>query len=202
MRASSVSAGTSIVSRTFPSTWTTSVTVSSAANAVSKRGPAADMHRVGVAQHRAPELLRGERCERRQHLCQRGLAGPARRPAGVERGPHLGCVRTISFEIATLNRNRSRSVGHPRDRAVRGAAPGSSAPPPRAATASPHGREHPAQPMVHTPGGGSASPAISFQSMSSSNGFANSIVSRIESAPHRSTSGISNTCLPDQLRPC
>jgi hypothetical protein len=32
--------------------------------------------------------------------------------------------------------------------------------------------------------------------MSSSNGLANSIVSRIESAPHRSTSGIGSTTLP------
>ena len=41
-----------------------------------------------------------------------------------------------------------------------------------------------------------SSPAISFQSMSSSNGPANSMIRRIVSAPQRSTSGIGSTMLP------
>ena len=47
-----------------------------------------------------------------------------------------------------------------------------------------------------TPGRLSGPAAISFQSMSSSKGPANSIVSRIVSAPHRSTSGIGSMMLP------
>ena len=51
-----------------------------------------------------------------------------------------------------------------------------------------------------TPGRRSgSSPEISFQSMSSSNGPANSMISRIESAPHRSTSGMGSTMLPLDL---
>jgi hypothetical protein len=46
------------------------------------------------------------------------------------------------------------------------------------------------------PGRRFGSPAISFQSMSSSNGLANSIVRRIVSAPHRSTAGIGSTTFP------
>ena len=50
--------------------------------------------------------------------------------------------------------------------------------------------------QLWTPGGRSGSGAISFQSMSSSNGPANSMVSRKVSAPHRSTSGIGSTTFP------
>ena len=121
-------------------------------------------------------------------------APPAAPPASS--AARISFVSTINFEIAVLNRNRSMSSVTPLIVlcVTRTSSAGSSASEPRS-TASPTATNtRPSHDA--TPGRRSGSPAISCQSMSSSNGPANSIMSRIVSAPHRSTSGIGSTTLP------
>ncbi len=106
-------------------------------------------------------------------------------------------VSTCSFEIATLKRNRSRSSVTPsivrcvRRRSASGSAASRSAASETAVNTRPS--------HVFTPGRRSSFGSISFQSMSSSNGPANSIISRTVSAPQRSTSGIGSTMFPFDL---
>ena len=126
-------------------------------------------------------------------ICVSASAAPRAAPPASS-AARISFVSTISFEIATLNRNRSRSSVTPSIvRWVRRTSSAGSSPP-RSAASPTAANTRPSQ--WWTPGRRSGSPAISFQSMSSSNGLANSIVSRIESAPHRSTSGIGSTMLP------
>ena len=118
----------------------------------------------------------------------------SRAPAPASRARRVSFVSSISFETAVLNLNRSRSPVTPFNVrwASRVSSCGSS--PPRAA-ASPTARHtRPSQPW--TPGGRFGLGAMSIQSMSSSNGPANSMVSRMVSAPQRSTIGMGSTMLP------
>ena len=66
----------------------------------------------------------------------------------------------------------------------------------RAPTASSTAANTRPEPRVHPGPAVRLGAAISFQSMSSSNGPANSMIRRIVSAPQRSTIGIGSTMLP------
>ena len=108
----------------------------------------------------------------------------------------ISFVNTINLEIAVLNRNRSISSVTPLIVfwVSRTSSAGSSASEPRSTASPTAAKTRPSHDV--TPGRRFGSPAISFQSMSSSNGPANNMISRIESAPHRSTIGIGSTTFP------
>ena len=121
----------------------------------------------------------------------------SRAPSPASSAERIPFVSTWSLLIATLNRKRSMSsvtariVRWVRRRSCSGSGASRSHASPTAAKTRPS--------HVVTPGRFSGSGAISFQSMSSSNGPANRMFRRIESAPQRSTSGIGSTMLPLDL---
>ncbi len=178
-------AATSILSRTLPSTCTTSVTVSSTTSAGSYDGPRRRVNGRRLAEDSTRHSSSAAYGANGASICGQRPRGRERSPAGVQRGPHLvrqdlqlgdGGVEPEPLEV--LGDALDRPVREPTQRlGLFDVAPRD--------RLSDH-REHAAEPRVHARAGGPARRAISFQSMSSSNGPANSMIRRIESAPHRS----------------